>query len=183
MSLARYRKKRDFARTPEPPGKPAPPRPAGVFVVHKHGARRLHYDLRLELDGVLKSWAVPRGPSLDPRDRRLAVHVEDHPLEYRDFEGVIPEGEYGGGPVMLWDRGRWYPEGDPRAGYRAGKLSFRLDGTKLRGGFTLVRMHGKQEPDKDNWLLIKDDDADADRDGERLLRTRPESIESGRTLE
>lgn len=183
MSLARYRQKRDFAQTSEPRGGRPRPRAGGIFVVHKHAARRLHYDLRLELDGVLKSWAVPKGPSLDPHDRRLAVHVEDHPLEYRDFEGNIPAGEYGGGPVVLWDRGRWYPEGDTRAGYRAGKLKFRLDGEKLHGGFTLVRMHGQQGDDHDNWLLIKEDDDEAEGDGERLIRTRPESVASGRTIE
>lgn len=183
MSLAQYHKKRDFSRTPEPRGKAAKPRAQGAFIIHKHAARRLHYDLRLELDGVLKSWAVPKGPSLDPHDKRLAVHVEDHPLEYGDFEGTIPAGEYGGGAVVLWDRGRWYPEGDPRAGYRAGKLKFRLDGEKLRGGFTLVRMHGRRDPDADNWLLIKEPDEEAADDGEQLVRDRPESVVSGRTVE
>jgi bifunctional non-homologous end joining protein LigD len=122
MTLARYHKKRDFARTPEPRG--AKPRAGdhGRFIIHKHAASRLHYDLRLELDGVLKSWAVPKGPSLDPHDKRLAVHVEDHPLEYGDFEGTIPQGEYGGGSVVLWDRGRWLPEADPHECYRTGKL-------------------------------------------------------------
>ena len=126
--LGEYRRKRDPAATPEPFGDPAPPG-GSRFVVHKHSARRLHYDLRLELDGVYKSWAVPKGPSLDPHDKRLAVHVEDHPLEYGKFEGTIPQGEYGGGAVVLWDRGRWVPEeDDPEAGYRSGKLKFHLDG-------------------------------------------------------
>jgi bifunctional non-homologous end joining protein LigD len=145
--LERYRAKRDFARTPEPSGyakRRAPlTRAALAFVVHKHAARRLHYDLRLELDGTLKSWAVPQGPSLDPAERRLAVHVEDHPLDYGGFEGTIPKGEYGGGTVMLWDRGSWEPLGDPAADYAAGKLKFRLRGERLRGGWTLVRMRGK----------------------------------------
>ena len=109
-------------------------------MVQKHAARRLHYDLRLELDGTLKSWAVPQGPSLDPAERRLAVHVEDHPLDYGGFEGVIPKGEYGGGTVMLWDRGSWEALGDPAADYAAGKLKFRLHGERLQGGWTLVRM-------------------------------------------
>ncbi|MCY1056687.1 DNA ligase D [Nannocystis sp. SCPEA4] len=183
MSLARYHHKRDFAVTPEPRGKRPQPRELGEFIVHKHAARRLHYDLRLELDGVLKSWAVPRGPSLDPADKRLAVHVEDHPLEYGKFEGTIPQGEYGGGAVVLWDRGRWYPDGDPHAGYRAGKLKFHLEGDKLHGGYTLVRMHGRRDDDHDNWLLIKEDDEDASDDGEALVRDRPESVISGRTVE
>ena len=183
MSLARYHHKRDFAVTPEPRGKRPRARELGEFIVHKHAARRLHYDLRLELDGVLKSWAVPRGPSLDPHDKRLAVHVEDHPLEYGKFEGTIPQGEYGGGAVVLWDRGRWHPEGDPHEGYRAGKLKFRLDGDKLQGGYTLVRMHGRRDDDHDNWLLIKEPDEDASDDGEALVRDRPESVISGRTVE
>lgn len=184
MSLASYHHKRDFARTPEPRGKRPPTRGAGEFIIHKHAARRLHYDLRLELGGVLKSWAVPRGPSLDPHERRLAVHVEDHPLEYGEFEGTIPKGEYGGGAVVLWDRGRWYPEGDdPDAAYRSGKLKFRLDGEKVRGGYTLVRMHGRRQGDHDNWLLIKETDDEAAEDGERLVRDRPESVLSGRTIE
>ena len=130
--LAEYRRKRDFSRTPEPAGKPR--RKEGFsFVVQKHAARRLHYDFRLELDGVLLSWAVPKGPSLDPTDKRLAMQTEDHPVEYGGFEGVIPKGEYGGGTVLLWDRGTWEPIGDPRDGLRKGKLEFLLHGRKLRG--------------------------------------------------
>src|SRR5207245_2429483 len=121
------------------------------FVVQKHSARRLHYDFRLELDGVLKSWAVPKGPSLDPAQKRLAVEVEDHPIEYAEFEGVIPRGNYGAGPVIVWDRGAWVPLEEPREGLRKGKLLFSLAGYKLRGVFTLVRT--KKSP-KD-WLLIK----------------------------
>ncbi|MCY0991798.1 DNA ligase D [Nannocystis sp. ILAH1] len=183
MSLARYHRKRDFAVTPEPRGKSPRSRAQGEFIIHKHAARRLHYDIRLEIDGVLKSWACPKGPSLDPHDKRLAVHVEDHPLEYGEFEGTIPQGEYGGGSVVLWDRGRWYPEGDARADYRAGKLKFRFDGHKLQGSYTLVRMHGRRDDDHDNWLLIKEDDEEASDDGEALVRDRPESVVSGRTVE
>ena len=166
-SLERYQAKRDFRRTPEPAGRVHAP--AGFsFVVQKHHARRLHYDFRLEMDGVLKSWAVPKGPSLDPADKRLAVHVEDHPIEYGGFEGVIPQGQYGGGKVLLWDRGTWIPEGDPSAGYRKGHLKFRLEGVKLRGGWNLVRMDGK------NWLLIKEKD-DAAGTGD-ITEERPESV-------
>src|SRR5580765_5368209 len=138
MALEDYRKKRDFAKTPEPPGQA---RASGGFsyCIQKHAASRLHYDFRLELDGVLLSWAVPKGPSFDPRDKRLAMHVEDHPVEYGSFEGIIPEGEYGGGTVMLWDRGDWEPLGNPHEDYRAGKLKFELNGEKLRGGWMLVR--------------------------------------------
>src|SRR5438445_13679263 len=121
MSLSNYSRKRRFAKTPEPPPPPAAPAASGNrFCVQRHSARRLHYDFRLELDGVLLSWAVPNGPSLDPADRRLAVRTEDHPLEYGDFEGVIPAGEYGGGAVMLWDRGYWEPVGDPKEGLKKG---------------------------------------------------------------
>jgi bifunctional non-homologous end joining protein LigD len=137
------------------------------------------------LNGVLVSWAVPRGPSLDPKDKRLAVHVEDHPVEYGDFEGTIPKGEYGGGTVLLWDRGRWIEEGDPVAGLRAGKLKFRLEGKKLQGGWTLVRMgRSASEEEKENWLLIKENDEKADPSGKRdILKERPESVASGRSLE
>src|ERR1700689_4779899 len=142
-SLARYRKKRDFSKTVEPSGK----RSVGAssrlrFIVQKHAARRLHYDLRLELDGVFKSWAVTRGPSDDPADKRLAVEVEDHPLDYGDFEGSIPAGEYGGGTVQLWDRGYWKPDDGQSAEQmlRKGDLKFELDGKRLHGGWVLVRM-------------------------------------------
>ena len=131
MPLEEYRKKRDFAATPEPKGKARVARRADrepTFVVHKHAARQLHYDLRLEVDGVLASWAVPKGPSLDPSDKRLAVHVEDHPLEYGGFEGIIPAGEYGGGTVMIWDRGTFRPDGDAGAAIEKGHLKFSLDG-------------------------------------------------------
>src|SRR6516165_4405183 len=144
MALEEYRRKRDFRKTPEPAGKLPAHRKAAAplaFVIQEHKARRLHFDFRLELDGVLKSWAVPKGPSLDPAEKRLAVEVEDHPLEYGGIEGVIPAGEYGGGTVMLWDRGSWVPaDPDPEAAYRAGKLKFTLDGEKLSGGWMLVRL-------------------------------------------
>ena len=141
MALEVYRKKRDFKISPEPSGGVVKRRGTKLaFVVQKHAARRLHYDFRLELDGVLLSWAIPKGPSLDPDDKRLAMHVEDHPIEYGTFEGVIPKGQYGGGTVMLWDQGTWTPEGDPNEGYRKGKLKFTLDGRKLHGGWSLVRL-------------------------------------------
>ncbi|HYE00927.1 MAG TPA: DNA polymerase ligase N-terminal domain-containing protein, partial [Alphaproteobacteria bacterium] len=159
--LAEYRAKRNFAATPEPSDRAAGPahrRP--IFVVQKHEARRLHYDFRLEIDGELKSWAVTRGPSWDPADKRLAVQVEDHPLAYAEFEGVIPPGQYGGGTVMLWDRGHWRPQGDVAAGLAAGKLGLWLEGERLRGGWTLIRMAGRGR--RDNWLLVKDRDEAAE---------------------
>jgi bifunctional non-homologous end joining protein LigD len=163
-TLRQYERKRDFARTPEPP--PAPGKRAArdelSFVVQQHAARRLHYDFRLELDGVLKSWAVPKGPSLHPAQKRMAVETEDHPLEYADFEGTIPKGEYGAGSVALWDRGSWQPIGDPHAGLRKGHLEFRLRGQKLGGRWHLIRMRPRpSERGKKSWLLIKARDADA----------------------
>jgi bifunctional non-homologous end joining protein LigD len=149
--LDEYRRKRDFRQTPEPDGSPSPARRRErMFVIQKHAATRLHYDFRLELDGTLKSWAVPKGPSLDPADKRLAVHVEDHPLEYASFEGTIPEGEYGAGSVVLWDRGTWRPDGDPMAAYRAGALKFTLEGTKLRGRWVLTRIRGRRKDRRDS---------------------------------
>ncbi|HJV60612.1 MAG TPA: DNA ligase D [Albitalea sp.] len=156
--LHRYRQKRDFGITPEPEGKPVRPGKALSFVIQKHAARRLHYDFRLELDGTLKSWAVPKGPSFDPNDKRMAVHVEDHPLSYGGFEGVIPPGQYGAGTVIVWDRGSWEPIGDPHAGYRDGKLKFVLRGQKLHGAWALVRMHGRRDERQEPWLLIKEHD-------------------------
>lgn len=158
-TLKTYHRKRDFTATPEPRGSIAR-RKGRSFVIQKHDASRLHFDFRLELDGVLKSWAVTRGPSLDPEDKRLAVRVEDHPLDYGGFEGTIPEGQYGGGTVMLWDEGEWEPEGDPHEGLRKGKLSFTLQGKRLKGGFALVRM--RKEGKRENWLLIKQRDRQAD---------------------
>ena len=161
MGLREYHRKRDFAITPEPRGEEA--RSEGrSFCVQKHAATRLHYDFRLEMEGVLKSWAVPKGPSYDPADKRLAMHTEDHPLDYGGFEGVIPEGQYGGGTVLLWDRGTWAPLEDPHKGYRAGKLKFRLDGEKLKGGWTLVKIRGRDaRDDEKSWLLIKETDETA----------------------
>lgn len=206
MPLEEYRKKRHFETTPEPAGKksaavrakPAPrgktpargQAPAGgLFVIQKHSARQLHYDFRLELDGVLVSWAVPKGPSLDPSQKRLAVHVEDHPLEYGDFEGSIPAGQYGGGTVLLWDRGTWEPAfeaaEDPAAGLAKGTLKVILHGEKLNGLWTLVRMkpRGDEPPDK-NWLLFKDRDGWARpiADGD-VLTESPGSVATGRMIE
>jgi bifunctional non-homologous end joining protein LigD len=184
MALEKYRRKRDFKKTPEPAGRPHA-KGGNSFVIQKHAARRLHYDFRLEMDGVLRSWAVPKGPSLDPGEKRLAVHVEDHPIEYGGFEGTIPAGQYGGGTVLLWDRGTWHPEGDPLAGYRKGHLRFRLAGEKLHGGWNLVRMHGERAgEDKENWLLIKEND-EAARPGsaDAIVRERPESVDTGLGLE
>ena len=130
-------------------------------MIQKHAATRLHYDLRLELDGVMKSWAVTRGPSLVPGDKRLAVHVEDHPIEYNSFEGTIPKGQYGGGTVMIWDQGRWIPDYDPHKGYAKGHLQFELDGHKLKGHWHLVRMRKRPGEKHEPWLLIKSEDASA----------------------
>ncbi len=183
MALEIYRKKRQFGVTPEPRGRKGPGG-GHRYIIQKHAARRLHYDLRLELDGVMKSWAVTRGPSLNPNDKRLAVHVEDHPIEYNAFEGTIPEGEYGGGTVMIWDRGTWTPEGDPHRGYAKGHLVFDLDGEKLHGRWHLVRMRGRANDRHDNWLLIKGKDGDArgprDKD---ILEEKPRSVTTGRSIE
>ncbi|MBI1849472.1 MAG: DNA ligase D [Planctomycetes bacterium] len=189
MALDAYRRKRDFRKTSEPAGRKRPRRNANLrFVIQKHAATRLHYDLRLELDGVLKSWALPKGPSLDPAEKRLAVHVEDHPLEYGTFEGSIPHGEYGAGEVIVWDRGWWEPEGDPDASYLRGKLEFVLHGEKLKGRWVLVRMHSPRNEDgrgkKDNWLLIKARDGAARARGEpAIVDERPDSVASGRAVE
>ena len=177
-----YRQKRDFKSTSEPKGRKG--RKSGhSFVIQKHDATRLHYDFRLEMDGVLKSWAVTRGPSLVPTEKRLAVHVEDHPLAYGDFEGTIPKGEYGGGTVIVWDRGTWKPLGDARKAYAKGHLEFELDGEKLHGRWHLVRMHGKPGEKRENWLLIKGEDEFAAVDGkDDLLEERPESVKTGREI-
>lgn len=186
MSLATYNAKRRFDQTPEPKGETEATGAKGerLFVVQKHDATRLHYDLRLEVDGVMKSWAVTRGPSLDPEDKRLAVHVEDHPLSYNDFEGIIPKGQYGGGTVIVWDRGTWSPIHDLEKSYRKGHLEFILEGEKLKGRWHLVRMHGRPGETRENWLLIKGDDEEArPGEGEALLEERPDSVKSGRTLD
>lgn len=183
MSLKRYAGKRDLKRSPEPPPRVAQ-RVGSRFCVQQHAARRLHYDLRLELDGVLKSWAVTRGPSLVAGERRLAVEVEDHPLAYGTFEGTIPSGEYGAGRVLLWDKGRWTPQGDARAGLRKGHLRFTLHGKKLSGLFDLVRMERKAHAANTNWLLIKAEDSYARRKTDAdILTQRPESVKSGRRIE
>jgi bifunctional non-homologous end joining protein LigD len=182
-SLQTYRTKRDFKRTPEPSGKRRRAAAGGgMFVIHKHDATRLHYDLRLEHGGVLWSWAVTRGPSLDPHEKRLAVHVEDHPLDYGSFEGVIPRGQYGAGSVIVWDEGRWMPDGDPAAGMKKGHIRFELDGHKLNGAWHLVRLKPRSGEKRDNWLLIKSDDAFA-RPDEDILEKEPRSVKSGRTIE
>lgn len=185
--LRRYRERRDFSRTPEPPGGSRSATPAApLFVVQKHAARQLHYDFRLEIGGVLKSWAVPKGPSLDPRQKRLAVPTEDHPLEYAFFEGVIPPGQYGAGTVMVWDYGTFRnlteKKGRPltlEEGLAHGHLTIWLEGKKLRGAFSLTRF--KTSP-SENWLLVKKADAEA-RPAEDILTLHPTSALSGRTLE
>ncbi|WP_038975383.1 DNA ligase D [Bradyrhizobium japonicum] len=179
--LSTYRQKRDFEKTPEPSGKTAvAPSAQRRFVIQKHDATRLHYDLRLEFDGVFKSWAVTKGPSLDPHDKRLAVEVEDHPLDYGDFEGTIPEGQYGGGTVMLWDRGTWESE-DPERGFQKGDLKFTLHGDKLHGSWVLVRMrHDRTGGKRTNWLLIKHRDEYASESDDILSEDK--SVASGRAM-
>jgi bifunctional non-homologous end joining protein LigD len=188
--LARYRSKRDFSRTAEPSGQAAPDSSSELrYVIQKHDATRLHYDLRLELDGVFKSWAVTRGPSFDPQDKRLAVEVEDHPLDYGDFEGTIPKGQYGGGTVQLWDRGVWTPEGKatPQEALASGDFKFQLHGERLRGSWVLVRMkhdRGRRQrgTGRTNWLLIKHRDQYAQSgDGESVL-AEDRSVASGRSM-
>ena len=185
VSLERYHGKRRFEATPEPRGR-APRRSrsrrGGRYVVQRHRATALHYDVRLELGGVLVSWAVPRGPSLDPARKRLAIHVEDHPLEYFDFECVIPGAQYGAGDVIVWDWGRWTPDksiDDAEASVRAGELKFRLDGEKLRGEFVLVRTGRRQPGAKEQWLLIHRRDGEIVRGWD--AEDHPESVKTGRT--
>jgi bifunctional non-homologous end joining protein LigD len=184
--LSAFRAKRAFGLTPEPSGtREVTPSARRRFVIQKHAARRLHYDLRLELDGVFKSWAVTRGPSLNPADKRLAVEVEDHPLDYGDFEGTIPQGQYGGGTVQLWDRGYWEPSPgvNPRQGLLRGELKFTLEGQRLHGGWALVRMRARAERERRvNWLLIKHRDAAADAGGAEALLRQDRSVASGRTM-
>ncbi|NLA82762.1 MAG: hypothetical protein GX849_08060 [Clostridiaceae bacterium] len=158
MALETYNKKRDFAKTPEPQGEEKPTGEALRFVVQLHDASRLHYDFRLEWDGVLLSWAVPKGPSYNPKDKRLAVHVEDHPLDYRTFEGTIPKGEYGCGTVMVWDDGTWEPQEDFAKGLKAGSLKIILHGKRLYGRWALIKMRPKPGEEDKNWLLIKEKD-------------------------
>ncbi len=187
MRLERYREKRDFRSTPEPRGRIARRTARCLrFVIQKHAARHLHYDFRLEHQGVMLSWAVPKGPSLNPDDKRLAMHVEDHPLEYGDFEGIIPPHQYGSGTVMVWDRGTWQPVGDPVEGYRRGRLKFTLDGQKLKGRWTLIRIRGGKYGDNEGdkaWLLIKENDRYAKAgSAARIIDEQPDSGISGRRL-
>jgi bifunctional non-homologous end joining protein LigD len=179
--LAEYKRKRDFTRTGEPDERGSS-KSGRRFVVQKHAASRLHYDFRLELDGVLKSWAVTRGPSLSPAQKRLAVRTEDHPIAYADFEGTIPKGEYGGGTVMLWDEGEWEPLHDPHDGFKEGMLHFRLEGKRMTGGWALIRMKGKADEKRENWLLVKERDGAAD-DRDRLLEKNDKSVRTGRKME
>src|SRR6201989_2948767 len=183
--LAKYQQMRDFSQTAEPSGKDAKvvPSKALRFVIQKHAASHLHFDLRLEYEGTFRSWAVPEGPSLNPKDRRMAMEVEDHPLDYGDFEGTIPKGQYGGGTVMLWDRGFWAPEGDAEKMLKKGDLKFTLDGEKLHGSWVLVRMRGDKFGGKrTNWLLIKHKDKFAkDGSGEAILG-KDHSVASGRAM-
>jgi bifunctional non-homologous end joining protein LigD len=180
--LAEYKAKRDFNKTPEP-GPMRAKAKGNSFVIQKHSATRTHFDFRLEHDGVLKSWAVTKGPSLDPAQKRLAVMTEDHPLEYGKFEGVIPKGEYGGGPVMIWDHGTWEPIGDPDEGLAKGDLKFRLHGDRLKGDFVLVRMKKDRTGGKrENWLLIKKRD-DYAGDGNEPTQDYDTSVVSGRSMD
>jgi bifunctional non-homologous end joining protein LigD len=184
MGLEEYRRRRRFSRTPEPAGSAAPKRSrrrALRYVVQKHRASRLHYDFRLEWDGALLSWAVPKGPSLDPTQKRLAVQTEDHPLAYADFEGVIPEGEYGGGTVMVWDKGTWVPESpDVAASLRRGELKFAVHGEKIRGSFVLVRTRPRGGESRPQWLLIKHRDDHVTSD--EPVESSPRSVVSKRLL-
>jgi bifunctional non-homologous end joining protein LigD len=186
--LARYQSMRDFEKTAEPSGTNAKvaPSPRLRFVIQKHAATRLHFDLRLEFEGVFKSWAVTRGPSFDPHDRRLAVEVEDHPLDYGDFEGTIPKGQYGGGTVMLWDRGFWAPEPgfDIAKGLKKGELKFVMEGGRMHGGWVLVRLKTDRDGGKrNNWLLIKHRDEFAREGGGGAEAQENVSIASGRSME
>jgi DNA ligase D-like protein (predicted 3'-phosphoesterase) len=189
-TLSEYRKKRDFRRTPEPSVRRKKsgklPRKEPIFVIQKHDARNLHYDFRIEVNGVLKSWAVPKGPSLDPKVKRLSIETEDHPLDYADFEGTIPEGEYGGGTVMVWDKGTYHnlKEKDGREVpmekcIENGHLTIRLSGNKLRGGYSLTRFRKEENR---QWLLVKMDDEEADA-RRNPVSSEPDSVLTGRTLE
>src|SRR6201991_2022045 len=183
--LKEYRKKRDFKKTAEPSGEKAKASKAGehIFIVQKHDATRLHYDFRLELDGVLLSWAVTKGPSLNPADKRLAVRTEDHPLQYGKFEGIIPSG-YGAGTVILWDNGSWEPEEDPREGLKKGSLKFTLHGQRLKGSWALVRLKPRpgESRKRENWLLIKHRDQYASEETVAVEQWDT-SVESDRTVE
>ena len=185
--LKTYRAKRDFEKTSEPrgaAGRKKSGKSGGQYVIQKHDATRLHYDLRLELGGVMLSWAVTRGPSLVPDDKRLAIHVEDHPIEYNTFEGTIPKGQYGGGTVMIWDRGTWTPEFDPEFGMKKGHLEFTLHGKKLKGRWHLVRMNKRPGERQEPWLLIKGEDEYARTKSEPdILEEMPDSAASRRSMD
>ena len=179
-ALRAYRAKRDFAITSEPAGDAPGKHGALSFVIQKHWARRLHYDFRLELDGTMKSWAVPKGPSLDPHDKRLAVHVEDHPISYASFEGTIPARQYGAGKVIIWDRGTWQPLGNARSSYRSGNLKFELHGEKLHGQWALVRIKASDDKERP-WLLIKHQDGYAKAASEySVVDELPQSVAGGK---
>lgn len=182
MSLSTYRQKRDFGKTPEPRGE-RQKRTGFSYVIQKHAASHLHYDFRLELDGVLLSWAIPKGPSLDPATKRLAMQTEDHPVEYGSFEGIIPKDQYGGGTVMLWDYGTWEPEGDARKQYAVGRLSFRLKGKKLKGTWHLVRTRRDKAGGERSWLLFKGSDGEARGKESSVVDEQPNSAATGRSLE
>ncbi len=183
--LAAYRAKRDFGKTAEPSGERSAPASHKLrYIIQKHAATRLHWDLRLEVDGVFKSWAVTRGPSLDPADKRLAVEVEDHPLDYGDFEGTIPQGQYGGGTVQMWDRGYWTPEPgfDPEAALAKGELKFVMEGERLHGGWVLIRLKPRGGEKHNNWLLIKHKDDAATPGKGGAVVTEDRSVASGRKM-
>ena len=182
-NLRTYHAKRDFGKTAEPRGKTGRSK-VFRYVIQKHDATRLHYDLRLELDGTMMSWAVTRGPSLVPGDKRLAIHVEDHPIEYNKFEGTIPKGQYGGGTVMVWDRGTWTPDHDPHKGMAKGHLDFELHGDKLKGHWHLVRMRKRPGERQEPWLLIKATDEFArKKSAPDILEEMPDSAMTGRNLD
>jgi len=189
-SLRDYHKKRDFKLTAEPKGTvnkgAVAKRKAGKlrYLIQKHDATRLHYDFRLEWNGTLMSWAVPKGPSENPDDKRLAVHVEDHPLDYGNFEGTIPKGQYGGGTVMLWDTGTWEPhDADVDAAMKKGKLGFTLHGKRLQGNWALVKLRKRSPKDKDNWLLIKEHDEFERKSGKLTTERETSSVKSGRAMD
>jgi bifunctional non-homologous end joining protein LigD len=187
MTIEEYRRRRGFSKTPEPAGQKRPRDDERIFVVQKHAASRLHYDLRLAINGVLASWAVPRGPSMNPADKRLAIRTEDHPLDYADFEGAIPEGQYGAGTVMVWDRGRYEPEDGvvPVEQLARGKIDVILRGKKLRGGFTLVRTRGRSTDADEGrrWLLVKHRDQCADPSWNIERPELDHSVLTGRTMQ
>src|ERR1700712_1435074 len=184
MSLEKYAEKRDFTKTAEPKAGLSKDKDHLMFVIQKHDASRLHYDFRLELDGVLKSWAVPRGPSLDPADNRLAVRTEDHPLSYATFEGTIPKGQYGGGTVMLWDRGRWTPAPgkDPRKTLAEGHLHFTLEGERMNGEWVMFRLKPRPGERGENWILKKVEDEHAG-SPTGLTDVYLASVKTGRTMD